>query len=109
AVIEFVEQLDELVAPPGLHLEIVNVKVLALRRQRSQSHRVSLPRSMTGRRLLRFARNDNKGLSLREAERRSNLPQLATDFNRRPGEGRDPPFRRSATDKWIPTFAGTTI
>ena len=27
---------------------------------------------------------------------------------RRPGESRDPPFSCRATDKWVPTFAGTT-
>src|SRR5258708_37698243 len=38
AVIEFVEQLDELVAPPRLHLEVIDVEVVPLRRQRYQSH-----------------------------------------------------------------------
>jgi len=39
AVIEFVEQLDELVAAPGLHLEIIDMEVVPLGRQRYQSHR----------------------------------------------------------------------
>src|SRR5258706_9935772 len=38
AVVEFVEQLDELVAAPRLHLEIIDVEVVPLRRQRYQSH-----------------------------------------------------------------------
>src|SRR5579864_1542547 len=38
AVIELVEQLDEIVAPAGLYVEIIDVKVVALCRQRYQSH-----------------------------------------------------------------------
>src|SRR5205823_825067 len=33
-------QLDELVAAPRLHLEIIDMKVVAFRRQRYQSHRL---------------------------------------------------------------------
>jgi Tfp pilus assembly PilM family ATPase len=38
AVVELVEELDELVAPAGFDPEIVDVKVVALGRQRYQSH-----------------------------------------------------------------------
>src|ERR1051325_10126383 len=44
AVIEFVEQLDEFVAPAGLHPEIVDMEVVALRRQRYQRP-LSLPQA----------------------------------------------------------------
>src|SRR6266550_4414212 len=40
AVIEFVEQLDELVAASWFHLEIVDMEVVAFCRQRYQSHNV---------------------------------------------------------------------
>ena len=42
AVIEFVEQLDKLVAASRFHLEIVDMEVVAFRRQRYQSHDVVL-------------------------------------------------------------------
>jgi hypothetical protein len=38
AVIELIEQLDELVAPAGLHSKIVDMKVVAFGRQRYQCH-----------------------------------------------------------------------
>src|SRR5437868_2486247 len=68
AVIELVEQLDKFVAASRFHLEIVDMEVVAFRRQRYQSHRILPFRSVlcvATTRLLRFARNDNKGLSLR--------------------------------------------
>jgi ABC-type siderophore export system fused ATPase/permease subunit len=42
AVIELIEKLDEFIAAPGLHAEIINVEIVALSRQRNQRHVVLL-------------------------------------------------------------------